>query len=249
MNPSYASSGAAVTRTGALSCAWKVTDLGVGEGGLITLTGVVSPGLAPGVITNTVTLDGPTDSATSSAGLTVLLGSPPALSIDKTVTPSVGVAYRGTVSYTIVVANSGLGDASDVLMTDTLPISTTFARWVSEPGGSSRAGDQITWQGGVAAGQRLTWTFVVSHTGGYGDAVINIARYGQATGSGSTPRPGYRRFAAAFVCALADCHERLPALGLAAARNESSGPILYPRKREDVRSGPPPARVCRSAIG
>jgi uncharacterized repeat protein (TIGR01451 family) len=183
MNARYTSSGAPITPTGAMSYAWDVAELEVGEGGFITLTGVVSPSLAPGVFTNTVTLDGPTDSATSSAESTVL--SSPVLSIAKTVTPTAGVANQGVVTYTIVVANSGYEDASGVFVTDTLPVSTTFAGWVGEPGGASAAGDLITWQGSVAAGQSLTWTFVASHTGGYGDVVVNTVRYGHPTGSGS----------------------------------------------------------------
>ena len=183
MNAGYASSGAAITPTGAMSYTWEVADLEVGEGGLITLTGVVSPSLPPGVFTNTATLDGPTDSASSSAALTVL--GPPVLSIGKSVTPTSEVAFHEPVTYTVVLTNAGESAAAGVSLTDTLPVSTTFAGWVSEPGGSSSAGGRIIWQGDVSAGQYLTWTFVATHTGGYGDVVVNTARYGHATGSAS----------------------------------------------------------------
>ena len=43
----------------------------------------------------------------------------------------------------------------------------------------------MTWTGSVAAGQLITFTFVVSHTGGYGDVVTNTVEYNGTSGSGS----------------------------------------------------------------
>ncbi len=183
MNLSYVSSGVRITPTGATKYVWNVADMAVGQGGRITVTGVVSPALAPGMFTNAVTLDGPTDIASSSVNLTVL--GPPALSIGKSVSPKSGVAYHGQITYTVAVTNSGSGNAYGVLLTDTLPISTTFVKWVSQPSGSNSVGGQITWNGSIPAGQKQTWIFVASHTGGYGEAVVNTARFGHITGSGS----------------------------------------------------------------
>jgi uncharacterized repeat protein (TIGR01451 family) len=57
MGVDYASSGAAVTPTGAISYTWQVADLAPGEGGIITVTGVVSPSLPQGYdLSNTVTI-------------------------------------------------------------------------------------------------------------------------------------------------------------------------------------------------
>jgi uncharacterized repeat protein (TIGR01451 family) len=50
-------SGAVFTPTGSISYTWQVQDLGPGAGGLFTITGVVSPGLAPGdAFWNTATI-------------------------------------------------------------------------------------------------------------------------------------------------------------------------------------------------
>jgi uncharacterized repeat protein (TIGR01451 family) len=57
MGADCASSGAAVTPTGSISYTWQVADLAPGEGGVITLTGVVSPGLPQGYdLSNTVAI-------------------------------------------------------------------------------------------------------------------------------------------------------------------------------------------------
>ncbi len=84
----------------------------------------------------------------------------------------------------MALTNTGESPATGLRLTDTLPVLTTFAGWIDQPGGSSVADDQITWRGDVAPGQLLTWTFVATHTGGYGDVVANTARFGCAVGSG-----------------------------------------------------------------
>jgi uncharacterized repeat protein (TIGR01451 family) len=49
-------SGALITPTGSSAYAWTVQDLGVGQGGVITITGVLSSPLAAGTFTNTATI-------------------------------------------------------------------------------------------------------------------------------------------------------------------------------------------------
>jgi uncharacterized repeat protein (TIGR01451 family) len=111
----------------------------------------------------------------------------PDLVINKTAAPTTSVTYRGEVTYTITLANSGLLDASNVQMSDTLPLSTTFARWVEQPSGGSLVGlpDVITWTGALSVGETITFTFVVSHTGDYGDQVTNTALFTHLSGNGS----------------------------------------------------------------
>ncbi len=56
-NISYSSSGATITPTGTISYAWNVADLNVGDGGVITITGVMSNGLPVQTFTNTAQID------------------------------------------------------------------------------------------------------------------------------------------------------------------------------------------------
>jgi uncharacterized repeat protein (TIGR01451 family) len=100
-----------------------------------------------------------------------------ALSIAKAVVPSAGVTYHGPVTYTVALANDGTRDARDVWVTDTLPVSTTFGAWVERPSGAGVAGQDITWRGTVTAGEAITFTFAVSHSGDYGEVVTNTASY------------------------------------------------------------------------
>jgi uncharacterized repeat protein (TIGR01451 family) len=76
-NVSYTSTGAPITPTGNLSFTWLVADLTPGAGGIITLTGIVSPALATGVaFTNTtiITMTGiDTDSANNASSASVVV--------------------------------------------------------------------------------------------------------------------------------------------------------------------------------
>ncbi len=67
-NLAYASGGATITPTGSISYVWQVADLSAGMSGVITLTGIVSPGLAglPIGLTNTVSIAGSTGDANPS---------------------------------------------------------------------------------------------------------------------------------------------------------------------------------------
>ncbi|MDM8530892.1 Calx-beta domain-containing protein [Anaerolineales bacterium HSG25] len=105
---------------------------------------------------------------------------PPVLTITKTADPILDVTYHGEVTYTLTISNGGSGDASNAYLTDTLPISSTFSRWITQSGAVSTAGSpkQVTWNGLVTAGEYITISFVVSHhqtIGDYGDVITNAA--------------------------------------------------------------------------
>ncbi len=99
----------------------------------------------------------------------------PALTLHKSVAPPDPVPYYGLLTYTLTLSNTGVGDAIDVLLTDTLPLSVTFAHFVGQIVNLSYADGAVTWHGDIAAGHALTFTFAVTHTGGYGDVIVNTA--------------------------------------------------------------------------
>ena len=76
-NVGYVGSGALITPTGGVSYTWQVQDLATGQGGIITVTGVVSPSLTPGkFIENTAAItttavDSDPGNNTSSVGVMV----------------------------------------------------------------------------------------------------------------------------------------------------------------------------------
>jgi uncharacterized repeat protein (TIGR01451 family)/CSLREA domain-containing protein len=109
----------------------------------------------------------------------------PVLSIDKSVTPDSDVAYGGTVTYTIVLDNSGTEHGENVTLSDTLPAEVDFSVWVQRPAGADVANQGLSWTGTVEAGKPTDFVFVVSHVGDYGDVVTNTAAYDHAAGGGS----------------------------------------------------------------
>jgi uncharacterized repeat protein (TIGR01451 family) len=80
------------------------------------------------------------------------------LSLSKTVTPTTNIAYQNEITYTIVLSN-GIGtDATGTVLTDTLPTTLSFTRWVEQPAvADDNSGTEITWSGTVTAGQAITF--------------------------------------------------------------------------------------------
>jgi uncharacterized repeat protein (TIGR01451 family) len=80
VSTSVASSGATITET-TPGYVWAVQDLTPGEGGMITISGVLTTSLSPGVLTNTATIAGaddfPLPNNSSSAAVTIVSPPPP----------------------------------------------------------------------------------------------------------------------------------------------------------------------------
>ncbi len=151
----------------------------------ITFTFVVTHvGSYGDVVTNTALFDHNTGSGSSIAVFNVLPATPH-LSMIKSVSPFSNVSYHGNVTYTLVLSNDGSADAANTFLTDTLPGEVDFARWINQSGASINF-DVITWNGTISIGQSITFTFVVTHVGNYGDVVTNTAQFDQASGSGSS---------------------------------------------------------------
>ena len=106
----------------------------------------------------------------------------PMLSMSKAVAPNGVVKHFSWVTYTVYLNNAGQLDASNVMLTDTLPVSVTFTSWVQQPSGATVSSNQITWKGTIAAGASVTFTFVASQTARYFQAIVNTAQYSHASG-------------------------------------------------------------------
>lgn len=188
-NLNFISSGAPITNVGlSPNFSWQIGDLAPLQGGFITVTGQVDPSLVNDTIfTNTATITGSTvdlniTNNKAEAEVEVVV---PKLSLSKTVIPDTNVPYRGEITYTIALSNNNAFNVTNTLLTDTLPISTTFARWI-EQSGASESSNRIAWNGTVTAGQVITFSFVATHIGDYSDVVTNRAEYSHPNGSGST---------------------------------------------------------------
>lgn len=115
--------------------------------------------------------------ATTWADAATCVQSGPELSIAKSAAPNANVDYHGEVTYTVTLANAGGTDDANTLLTDTLPAEVDFARWINQPTGAAVSADEITWSGAVTAGTAISFTFVVTHVGDYGDVVTNTAEF------------------------------------------------------------------------
>lgn len=102
----------------------------------------------------------------------------------KTVAPAL-VAPGGMLTYTLVLRNEGTGDAAGVLLTDTIPISTTYVAGSVSGGGVYDAGLQaITWGGTLPAGSAITITFQVTTAPGLpsGTPILNVMQVADGQG-------------------------------------------------------------------
>ncbi len=96
--------------------------------------------------------------------------------ISKDVSSS-SIGYHENVTYTVVLENRTAVSDTNVLFTDTLPISVTFASWINQPINAVVSNDIITWTGTVTATEAITFTFITTHTGNYGEVVTNTATF------------------------------------------------------------------------
>ncbi|UCE37407.1 MAG: DUF11 domain-containing protein [Thermoplasmata archaeon] len=132
---------------------WNFGTVSGGGSGTITLIVEVDPYVEDGtVLTNTVTLnyddanDNPQDEETDSVDVTVTA---PGMTITKTA--DVSEADPGDyITYTISYENTGSGDATDVVIVDTIDPDTTFVN--ATPAPSSEVGDVLTWNIGTVSG-------------------------------------------------------------------------------------------------
>src|SRR5206468_6381836 len=110
------------------------------------------------------------------AAITTTVSSAPLLSISKTDAPD-PVNAGSNITYTLSYSNTGNANASGVVITDTIPVNTTF---VSATGGGTLAAGVVTWNiGALSAGSSSSVQLVVQATSPLASGtVIANATYG-----------------------------------------------------------------------
>jgi uncharacterized repeat protein (TIGR01451 family) len=206
--------GGATGNTAAGSGNLNDTALNLPAGSSVTNTATcsINPG-ATGTLANTATISSAVSDpnpANNSATDTDTFAASADLSLTKTLTTS-GVIHVGdNVVFALTVTNSGPGNATGVVVTDTLPAGLTY---VSNSCGATFASPTLTWNvGALAASASATCnlTATVNQAG----PVVNSA---SATGNESDPTPANNATTATVtVAGVAAVVPTLDTLGLAA---------------------------------
>ncbi len=193
------------TFPGTLTCTWTCVGAGGGTctaagagnindvvnlpaGGSVTYTANCTiSGAAVGTIANTATVAAPGGvsdpaPANNSATDTNTVGAAPTVSISGTKTASGTFQVGSTVTYTIVLTNSGTATQADnpgFEFTDTLPASLTLvsADDGGNPGTFSNAGNTVNWDGSIPGGGGSV-TITITATINPGTAGQTIANQG-----------------------------------------------------------------------
>jgi len=127
------------------------------------------------LITNTAQTQSNGTTVVNTLPVTHVVASVPVLNITKSAIPGSGssVGPNSTITYTIVVANSGNATANNVLITDTLPLSVNLVSGsLSNFGLVSGSNPVIGDVGPLAAGNSVTLTLVVTTSTVATDTVI-----------------------------------------------------------------------------
>jgi len=142
---------------------WSIGNLNSGANGSVQLVVRVASPLADGtVLTNgTCSLRSTQTTAVSAAPVTTTVTSNPILTLTQNDAPD-PITAGANLTYTLSYGNAGSAAATAVVMTDTIPVNTTF---VSASGGGTLSGNTVTWSlGTLAAGASASATLVVKVT-------------------------------------------------------------------------------------
>jgi len=131
------------------------------------------------------TYDGTVTNLNNIAKLSTSAASGPQLTLTKSVIPNIGVPTHGIVTYTVALNNSGTVSDTNGLVTDTLPTGVIFGQWLSAPPGVIQVGNALSWAGTVTDSAAITFTFTATHTGNYGDVIINTAYFSGTSQAGN----------------------------------------------------------------
>src|SRR5439155_912211 len=133
VNTTFVSATSSGTLSGSV-VTWSIGALAGGSGSVQLVVRVASP-LANGtVITNgTFNIDSTETAPVSGNAITTTVTSAPVLAVSATDAPD-PVAAGGTITYTLAYSNTGNSGATGVVLSDTVPVNTTF---VSATGGGA----------------------------------------------------------------------------------------------------------------
>ncbi|EIM71699.1 hypothetical protein A3SI_20307 [Nitritalea halalkaliphila LW7] len=157
---------------------WNVAELLPGAAVTLTLEVMVPANVAMGtVISNMAQAASPDDmdSPVNSNGVDVTVETLANLAIMKRSDTPVAIAGEN-LAYTITVTNNGPSDAQEVVVTDPIPVGTSF---VSADMGGMLENGIVTWNvGTIPAGETVTLSLVVLVDANLADGTIisNIAR-------------------------------------------------------------------------
>ncbi|WP_156810381.1 COG1361 S-layer family protein, partial [Nitritalea halalkaliphila] len=157
---------------------WSLGELAAGASVTLTLEVMVPANVAMGtVISNTAQAASPDDvnSPVNSNGVDVTVETLANLAIMKRSDTPIAIAGEN-LAYTITVTNNGPSDAQEVVVTDPIPMGTTF---VSADMGGMLENGIVTWNvGTIPAGETVTLSLVVLVDANLADGTIisNIAR-------------------------------------------------------------------------
>ncbi len=152
----------------------------------ISYRGIVSSSLANGtLITNTAVISDGTNPLFSLTPVTTTISLFPDLSASVKQVSNTSATPGQTITYTVVVSNTGNGPAT-ARITDTLPVSVTYASGSASNGAIySSSSRSITWNGTVAAGtsSSISYRAVITSPLDNGLIITNSATIDDGNGS------------------------------------------------------------------
>jgi uncharacterized repeat protein (TIGR01451 family) len=114
------------------------------------------------------------------------------LAVQKSAVPTTPVTINEIITYSIDVVNNGPASAAGIRVTDTLPVSTTWAGFASAPNGTITVTDGVlSWTGSVASGmvERLDVTVWVNPFTPLNSQIANTARVRATNGTITASQP------------------------------------------------------------
>jgi uncharacterized repeat protein (TIGR01451 family) len=162
-NVTFVSSGALITPTSGVTYTWQVAPLATNEGGIITITGRLDPTRTWGsssLFTNTATIataTTETNLANNTSTVTTTVQTADVV-ITKSGPSTVFPGYQ--LIYTLLCQNLGPAPATNVLITDTLPVGVTYA-WDTSVLSPTVVGQTVVWTVGTLAGSQSDYFSLV----------------------------------------------------------------------------------------